>query len=439
MQETTTVSVKKPGIFYGWVVVAVSFVTLAFGYGMRYSFPVFFVAMLDEFGWTRASTALAFSLHMVSYGFSSPLTGALLDRFGPRVVLSLGAAFLAVGVASLSLMQEQWHFLILYGVVVGIGVNLVGSIPHSIVLAGWFVRQRGLALGMGLAGAGVGMLLVTPAAQYIITAANWRVAYLIIASVIFVVVVPVTALFQRRRPEDMGLLPDGVGGGAPTAEARRQQDALIVDRAWAATDWTLGKALRTYRLKILFFNSLLSGIGLNLVLSHQLAHWVDVGYDRLFAAAVVGSLGILMTLGRAMGGAVSDRIGREVANNFSVGAQIVGIFLMMMARDASQSWMLYAAVWLFGWGYGAEAPVNASVTADLFYGRGFGIIRGVSSVGYGIGGFIGPWLGGYIFDTTGSYTWAFLLTMATATASCITIWIISPRKVRLVAGRAPKH
>lgn len=420
--------------FYGWVIVAISFTTLMMGYGMRYSFPVFFVAMLESFGWSRASTALAFSLHMGVYGLSAPFVGALTDRLGPQRLLPLGGTILALGMAGNSLVNERWHFYLFYGIVAAFGVNSLGSTSHGVVLSHWFVRRRGTVLGIALAGSGAGMFFITPMAEYLIDTLGWRWAYLAIGMAVFLMVVPMNALFQRHRPQDMGLLPDG-DSQEEGARSRLAADALVVDRAWASTEWTLWRALKTYRLPLIITSSLFSGIGMNLILSHQLPHYVDVGYDKMWAAAVVGSMGIFMLMGRVLGGIFSDLLGREVAYILGVALHCLGVFMILLTTDASTPWLVYGGVALFGSTYGYLLPVNTAVTADIFQGRHLGVILGSMSLGYGLGGFVGPWLGGYLYDTQGSYTFAFGLALSLVAMTGLFIWLVAPRKVRRVTVR----
>lgn len=423
--------------YYGWVIVAVAFVCLALAYALWYSFSVFFVAMLAEFGWSRAGTALVGSTFMVVYGLSSPLTGIAVDRFGPRVVVPAGAVLLAAGLFGSSQVSEPWHIYVFYGVFTGIGVNLVGSMVQSIVLANWFSRRRGTAIGLAAAGIGVGTLVGVPALQKLIEVAGWRTAYLCLGAVILVVIPPLAIKFHRHRPEDMGLLPDG-GPPRQPAEERRRPATRVVDQAWAEHTWTVRDALRTRRFWFLGAMLFFAPLAHQAVMVHQVAYLVDRGLHPMFGASLVGLVGISGSAGKILWGWVSDRIGREGAYSLGMLCIVCGIVLLSSLSDATQTWRLYAYALVFGMGYGASAPLNPAIVADVFQGRRFGSIYGMVYIGAGAGAALGPWTSGLVFDLTRSYDGAFLLSSLAALLSLVFVWLAAPGKVRQVPGVAAR-
>jgi sugar phosphate permease len=167
--------VPNKRFYYGWIVLAVGFLTIIGGYVCRNTFSVFYPAIVEEFGWTRGNTALIFSLNVLVYGLFAPVAGGLADRFKPRFVLATGALLMGIGMAGCSLAHSQWQFYILYGVVAAIGLSVAGWAPLATLLANWFVRRR--ALAFGIMGAGFGLSLLSAyGAQYIISAFGWRTA-----------------------------------------------------------------------------------------------------------------------------------------------------------------------------------------------------------------------------------------------------------------------
>ena len=431
---------RKSLIFYGWIIVAVTFVTLLTIYGLRHSFSVFYVAILDEFGWSRADTSLIFSINVLVYGISAPIAGGLVDRFGPRVILPMGALITALGALGCSLSNQVWHFYFIYGVIMAFGMSTAGFAPHAPVLSNWFVRKRGAAMGIAMAGIGVSFVVAT-VAQYLISYFGWRAAFLILGSVIAVVVVPITAMLQRHRPQDKGLLPDSdteIGGnlGGHGAHGTSGED-LMVDHKWATTEWNLAKALLMPRFWFLFFAFFFFwGVGIYLVLQHFIAFASDMGYSRIFAAWLVTFYGVTNSLGHAMGGYISDRMGRELTYTLSVAGAIVAILMLFLTRDASQPWMLVTYSTLLGLSAGVCAPTGTAISADLFQGKNFGSINGFIVMGFGMGGSFGPWLGGYIYDLMGNYNLAFIICILALGLAGSFIWVVAPRKVRLVGGKA---
>ena len=225
--------------FYGWIIVAVTFVTMAIGVNARTAFSLFFPPIIGEFGWERGVTAGAFSFGFVVSGAVSPLIGRLMDRFGPRGVMELGVALMAGGLLLAPLTTQPWHLYLTIGVMVGAGSVCLGYSGQSLFLPNWFIRRRGLAIGLAFAGVGIGSMTLLPWVQHMIEQTGWRTACTAMGILILVVLAPINLLL-RKRPEDIGLLPDG--DAAPTATSAKPV-SNIVDPVWAGTDWTLARAL----------------------------------------------------------------------------------------------------------------------------------------------------------------------------------------------------
>ncbi len=430
---------KKPKLFHGWFVLVGAFLICSVGYSMRYSFSVFYAEILNDFGWSRAETAAAFSISLLVYGISSPIVGTLTDKFGPRRVLLFGISLLATGLLAMSQMNSIWLFYFLFGIVMAVGVNSLGFAVHNAYLPNWFVMRRGLAFGVVLAGAGGGNVLVS-LYQYLISSLGWRVTYMVLAPISLGIVVPLAIFLIRKTPQEMGLLPDGAthdltGEGASTVREDRS-DLLIVDRGWAAIDWTLAKALKTYQFWFTFLTILFFSMSLNLVLAHQPIYSQDIGFSAMFGASIFGLAGVTLIIGQLCG-FISDRIGREVTYTLGTSGTIIATFALMLATS-SQPWLLYLYAISWGISLGMAGASVFSSLADLFAGKHYGAINGFCLLGFGIGGTIGPWLGGYIFDAMNSYTAAFIIVIVALGLSCILLWLAASRRVRLVAGKAPK-
>jgi len=421
---------RKPLFFYGWIILAISFAAMAIAYGARNSFSVFYVVILDEFGWSRATTAGIFSVNVVVYGLTAPLAGALVDRFGPKKVLLSGGTILALATVLCSRVNTLWHFYLLFGVAGAIGTGLIGYPANAAVLPHWFVRRRGMAFGIFTSGFGASFLMVS-LVQYFIIRFGWRIAFILLGVLIAVVLLPLIALFSRHRPQDMGLSPDGIH---PLERAGLSVDCVkgpvVVDKEWANTTWTLRRAMRTYRFWLMFFTSFcIFGLVENLALVHQVALIRDVGFSRTFTTSIVALLGIMIAMGN-LGGFLSDRIGREKTFNLGCFASIAGLSMLLLLEKNPHSWMPYLYAVFFGLGMGISGPTLGATSADMFQGKSFGIINGFITMGYGLGGIVGPWLGGFIFDITKSYSIALIIAILATCLAFTLLWIAAPRKIR---------
>ena len=191
--------------FYGWVVVASIFFVQGISYGVYYSFSIFFVALLEEFGWSRASTAGVFSVHILVIGFAGIATGRLIDRFGPSRIVPLGGILLAVGLVASSRLTQLWEFYLFFGLICGLGLSLSGWVPCVAVVGNWFSAKRGAAMGIASAGIGLGIVIVVPLSQYLISAYGWRSAYLFLAVAALVGIAPQAALLPGWQARGVGV------------------------------------------------------------------------------------------------------------------------------------------------------------------------------------------------------------------------------------------
>lgn len=419
-----SVAKESSKIFYGWIIVAVSFITMSLAGTARYSFSVFYVPILEEFGWSRGATAAAFAIHMLIYAAAAPLVGLLLDRFGPRRTMPLAALIIALVLAGSSRMTLLWQFYLALGLL-GFGLCFLWFVPYTTIVANWFLRQRGAAMGLISAGVG-GTYLLVFLIGILVASLGWRYTYLIMGAALAVVIVPLTAFFLRLRPQEMGLEPDGY----PTQAAERipqtstPPSGSILDR-----EWTLREAVRTLRFWLLFIMSLFSAFQFNLVTVHLVAHVVDLGYSEILGASLVSLVGLSSLLGN-LGGFLSDRIGREAGITLGTLASILAMALLLLPAGSSAVALLYLAAIAFGLGIGIISPTQSALVADLFQGKNFGSINGATMLGFGLGGALGPWLGGYLFDRAGSYAFPFTLALLLTLASCVLAWLAAPRRVR---------
>jgi sugar phosphate permease len=417
-------------VFYGWIVLAVGFITVVGGYVCRNTFSVFYPAIVDEFGWGRGNTALIFSINVLVYGLFAPFAGSLVDRFKPRYVLAAGAIIMGLGVAMCSIATEKWQFYLLYGVVASIGLSVAGWTPVVALVGNWFVRRR--ALSMGILGAGFGTSLISAfVAQYLISSFGWRTAYVFVGVFAAATIAPLALAFVRRHPSDKGLYPDGI-----TAEEESNRlaarDADLTRTAWNRTEWTLGRAARTRQFWLLFLTAfIVMGIVEQVAIAHQVYFYRDAGYDALTSAGFYSIFGVCFVLGN-LTGSLSDRIGRE---RFAIPACLVcaaSISLLYLMNDTTHTWLPPVFAAMFGLTLGSIPCVYYATVGDMFHGKHYGRIVGMMVLGFALGGTLSPWLAGYLYDTSGSYTSTFALLIASMLATALLMRIISPGKLNPV-------
>jgi len=317
-------------------------------------------------------------------------------------------------------------------------VSAIGTTSNLGVLANWFNRRRGTATGIASAGIGVGTMLLVPAAEYITTVAGWRAAYIFLALVVALTVPAITFFFQRHRPEDMGLQPDGATASRAPGSGRPVPQMRVVDKAWAARNWTVRAAVGTRAFWLLFFGFMFSTWSHQPIMIHQVAYLSDRGFEPMLGAMLVGLVGLAASLGKVFWGWLSDRIGREGAYTLGMACVFFGIIFLGLVTDASRESLLYAYALFFGIGYGVFSPMSSAISADLFQGRSFASIYGLLWVGSGAGSSLGPWLCAALFDATGAYTLSFAVSLVAAVASVAAFWLAAPRKVRQVPGVAAR-
>lgn len=417
--------------FYGWIVVGVVFVTMAICVNARTAFSLLFPPILDEFGWERGVTAGAFSFGFIVSAVLSPLLGRLMDRHGPRFVMEIGVAATAAGLLLATFASEPWHVYLTLGMLVGAGTTFTGYTGQALFLPNWFIRRRALAMSIAFSGVGFGSIVILPALQTFVERNGWRASCTLLGVFALVVLVPLNLLL-RRRPEEIGLAPDGDPDTHAAANARRVN---VVDPAWAAIDWTLARALRTARfwwIAAAYFAALFSWYAVQV---HQTKYLIEMGFGAPEAAWALGAVSLAGVPGQITLGWLSDRVGREIV--WAIGS--LG-FCITYGALLALPWfpgtpLLYTIVIAQGaLGYGLTSVIGV-IPAEIFEGRHYGPIFGTLMLSALAGGATGPWFMGAVHDWSGSYTLAFWVAIGCSMLSALAIWRAAPRHVRVVAGR----
>lgn len=426
--------------YYGWIIVATCFFILTLTSLVATSFPIFYVPVIEGFNWSRGSTAIALSIHLILSGIAAPFAGELIDRYGPRLIMPIGAVVTGIALILLSRSMALWQVYATFGVLGALGCSAVHITPLTAVASNWFTRNRGMAISLVVAGPGAGQLLILPLLQALIQRAGWRTTYLVFGLAVLLVPTILVRLFLYRTPADKGL--------ALEQEARTQRSALsteegsskndtttefvVVDKEWAETDWTIAKAVRTQRFWSLTLVLALVASGFFLIGIHLIAYLEDKGYSPQIAAYVMGFQGFINIFGTLLGGMLGDRIGREKTLSLGVVFYIGCIVFLNLSGLVVNLFLLVCFVLLYGIGYGMAFPSLMASVADLFQGKHFGSILGVLLLGGYFGAAFGTWLGGFLFDWTHAYRLNFLVAGAVMALAAGLIWKAGPRQVRRV-------
>ena len=400
--------------------VALAFLHIGVGRGLHGTFGVFFVAMLDAFGWSRAATAGAISLAIIFEGLCLPWVGGLIDRWGGRTTLISGGVVLCAALGLASSISSLWQFYFWIGIVSAAGIALVGMVPHVAIITREFPQRRGTALGIAWAGGGLGIVLLVPAVQLMVDRWGWSTAYLGLAAITALLIIPPVQIF----------LP---AGKAKTIPAKPTEESSVVSHPAADRDWTVKRALTNSAFWLLFIARTLASLGNQVIVTHQIAHAIDVGYSSVFAASIFGLMGVISIGGRIMFGYLADVMNREMVFTWVQIVSALGIFALLAMHDVTTPWLLYIYAVGYGLGQGSRALVLSAISADIFHGKHFGAIFGFFTFSIGIGGAIGAWLGGFLFDVTHSYTVPFWVSLACLIASVFIVWA-SRRAVQAQTG-----
>jgi MFS family permease len=411
------------------VIIFVAFITLGITFGIWYSYSVFILAVIQEFNWSMASASSVFSIFILSHSTFAMAGGFLQDRFGPRVVVPAGAVILAVSLVIASMSRNLWQFQVSYGVFGGAGISLMAFVSHSAFLPKWFERKRGLALGIAMAGIGLGMLLIVPFAEKLISVHGWRNAYCVLAALVLLIVAPLNLVFGRKNPEAVNQVADGDVSKTEKPKKPYRWSMLVLDEKWAHMNWSFKNACKTPRFWYLVSAFFFISFAFQGVLLHAVSAMVDSGMSRSTAAYFFGTAGITGSAGKILFGYLSDILGRERSKLIADAMAILGIIALTLVSLVHGPMALAFAL-LFGLGYGAAAPLMPAVAADIFMGKHYGLIFSSIATGGGLGAATGTYASGLLRDITGTYLVSFSICSIFLAISCCLIFLAAPGKIR---------
>lgn len=398
--DTSAVRIAPPlslPFFYGWIVLALSFLTILTSAGVRSSPTVLIHPLEAEFGWSRATISSAISMNLLLFGIAAPVSGWLLDRIGPRRVMLGSLMLLIIGVSGTMAMTQFWQFFLVWGIIVGIGAGCVGSVLTATVGNRWFVAKRGLALGILSSASSTGQLIFLPLFMAMITYAGWRMGSMVLI-IVAIILMPLIYLWMRDDPSEVGLEP--YGGGQPGAASSGGLASLRGTRSGSASI-TLREVFCNSTFWLLAGSFFICGGTANgLIGTHLIPHEIDHGIPQVTAASVVGIMGGLNFVGTVLSGWMTDKVQPKKWLAMVYALRGVSLLLLPFVQDY-KGLFLFAVIYGLDWF--ATVPPTMVITADTFGKQNIGKVYGWVFMSHQIGaalmatsaGALRTWLGDY--------------------------------------------
>jgi MFS family permease len=414
---------KKPpqvNLFYGWYILASSFVILFFNSGARYSFGVMFKPMITEFGWNRSSISLAFFLNMTLYALSLTIVGRFYDRYGPKWVIIISTIFLSAGYTLISLIDSLWQFFIYYGVLAAIGSGGASLSFIAALMSKWFEKWRGLSISLALSGTSLGHFALVPLFTIFALRYGWRASYFSIGLIMLVVNIILALLVIKGDPDDLGQRPFGY----QDREKIHEKEARI-SSVENLRDLSLREAMQTYSFWFFLTVMFVCGSGDFLVATHLIPFVTDYGISPVTAGNMLAWYGLMSLAGIMVAGLASDLIGNKIPIALTFVLRFL-LFLLILKYQNLTSFYIFALT--FGFTHLITAPLTPTLIGRLCGFSHIGLISGfITTIHHSAGGFW-AYMGGLIFDQTGSYRLAFILSAIMALVAVFCSILISEKR-----------
>ncbi len=407
----------QAGIYWGWIVVAGAFVMLALNYGARYSFGVFVKPMFAEYQWSMSIISLGATVNLLTYAAGGMIAGRLLDRMAPRWIMTIGVVLSALGFGLMGFARNPYQLYLFFGILCGLGSAGFGVVVNSASVGKWFLEKKGIAVGISSMGIGLGTMLMTPYAGWVVKDFGWRTGFLTIGLFMLVGGILIAQLCMgKANPEEYGLHPDG----------KRTPD--IENKTVPVESASLSSIMKNSRFWILAVSFSAAAVVPLMMFVHLVPYAVNCNIEKIAAASSLGAIGVASIFGRFFHGFLSDRL-RDPKYAAVIGFSIMAAAMVIMLKVTTVG-MLYAFAGLFGFGYGCMAPLMPIILSDRFGRQKLGSAMGALSFFVAGVGSLGPFLGGLIYDTIGSYRPAWWINFAILVFVALFMLLLKPREDR---------
>lgn len=389
--------------FYGWLVVALSFITALATSGTRSALTVMILPLEAEFGWNRAGIVMAASMGLFLQGLMSPLGGWLMDRFGPRRMILTSLTLLVIGITATTQMRQLWQLVLFWGVITGIGAGLLGGVLGATVANRWFVTRRGLAIGILSSANSSGQLIFLPLLMAVIVIAGWRGSILVVVG-FALTLMPIIAFLMRDDPAEVGLKPLGLGetGTSATGQQDRNPSAAQMVRTTSITEAV--KTPTFWYLCGCFF--ICGATSAGLIGTHLIPHVVDQGFPEVKAAATIGVMGAMNFVGTMLSGLMTDRV--QPRKLLAIFYSLRGVSLFILPHVTTFPGLFVFAI-IFGLDWFATVPPTIAITADTFGKRSIGRVYGWIFLSHQVGSASAALGAGMLYNWFGDYRLAFTI------------------------------
>lgn len=413
-------------LHYGWVVFVLSLGNMTVEGGTKNSESVYYHALRDAFGRSATYTSAVFSTAGLIGALSAPLLGILLDRWGARVLFPLAGATILFAWWASSYATDLWQMFIFYGIFAGIGHTSISSFSMTATLAPWFPQTRGRMLGLADSGNPIGQAIFAPLAGYLTGEVGWRWAYRIFGLVFAVLIALPNGLLQRRAPEGWSDRPpaqqERVNSAEPATDATTPEPTTQRSAQRQRTP-ALSNVVRDPTMWLLVLTRITGSVGVQLIRVHLVSFFVLAGYTAQQAANTMGAVGLVSLFARPMVGLATDRWGRESVYTVGMSIAAASVLFVLYFGDGTSFWPLAIYVLFAGVTDGISGLIVGAKAADLFPAESLGTVMGFVEMGRGSAIFLGPIIGGIMFDLQGDYVQAFILSSALTFGSVCAMWV----------------
>jgi OFA family oxalate/formate antiporter-like MFS transporter len=408
----------SPRFFYGYVIVIMAFLIMMVFMGLQTSFSIFFKPMTTELGWARGVTSGAFSLSQVTGGIFFILLGLIYDRFGIRVIVIICCLTTILGYLLMSQVHSVWQIYLFFGVLIGIGAAIF--VPLLSTVARWFVARRSTMTGISFAGVGFGMLIFPPLINWFISLYDWRSSFFFLSAIILIISVLAVVLLKSS--------PDSVGQTAYGVNTEIDEDSKGID-----VSFTLKEAMQTRQFWLFFCTLVCFGFCFFSIQVHIAPYVTDLGISSTGAATVMATIGGACIAGQIGLGSLGDKIGCHRAFLIGLALLAAAILTLLFARDL---WAFIIFAVFLGLAFGDCGTQESPIAAWLFGLKSHGVIFGFFACSFTIGSAVGPTAFGYIFDATGSYHYAFLVSVGLAVLAVLMMLFVRRTAKTVQEGEA---